>query len=156
MRVLQADLLELAGNNEFDIIVHGCNCFNKFESGIARMIKNKYPAAYEADRETKEADIDKLGTYSFCEQDGLLIINAYTQYWINYISNDIFNYDAFKRILNTLQVTYPSKRYGFPMIGCGLANGDIDKIISMIYEFSIDIESQGGSVTIARSIIKNN
>jgi O-acetyl-ADP-ribose deacetylase (regulator of RNase III) len=42
---INGNLLKLAENGQFDIIMHGCNCFNTFGSGIAKSIKLSFPTA---------------------------------------------------------------------------------------------------------------
>ena len=39
-------------------------------------------------------------------------------------------------------------RYGFPLIGMGLAGGDKERIMKILEDFASEIESNGGSVTI--------
>ena len=47
----KGNLIDLAEAGEFNIIVHGCNCFETMGSGIAREIHDRYPAAFDADVE---------------------------------------------------------------------------------------------------------
>ena len=51
-------------NNEVDIILHGCNCFNTMGAGIAAQIASNFPDAKLADDETLRGDAGKLGTYT--------------------------------------------------------------------------------------------
>ena len=39
MKTIQGNLIHLAQNGEFDLIVHGCNCFCTMGAGIAKGIK---------------------------------------------------------------------------------------------------------------------
>mmetsp|Transcript_48489 Transcript_48489/g.117305 ORF Transcript_48489/g.117305 Transcript_48489/m.117305 type:complete len:196 (+) Transcript_48489:130-717(+) len=64
MKVVHGDLLKLAMNGEFDVIVHGCNCFCQMGAGIARSIRHKFPQAYIEDIQTIKGDKSKLGTYT--------------------------------------------------------------------------------------------
>jgi O-acetyl-ADP-ribose deacetylase (regulator of RNase III) len=136
-RLLNGDLLDLAESGEFDCIVHGCNCFNTMGAGIARQIKERFPDAYNADQITTAGDKLKLGAYSVGRgNDDFMIVNAYTQYGFK-ATDDVFEYAAFQRILDTLLVDFAEDtRFGFPLIGCGLAGGDEKRILSMIAEFS--------------------
>jgi O-acetyl-ADP-ribose deacetylase (regulator of RNase III) len=52
MKVVTGDLLKLALEGHFDVIVHGCNCQCAMGAGIALSIKNQFPEAYEADLRT--------------------------------------------------------------------------------------------------------
>jgi len=65
MKYAKGDLLKMAEEGKFDVIVHGCNCFNTMGAGIARQIARRFPEAYAADCETIASDISKLGTFSF-------------------------------------------------------------------------------------------
>jgi O-acetyl-ADP-ribose deacetylase (regulator of RNase III) len=119
-------------------------------SGIARQIREQFPHAYEADKTTVSGDRSKLGTYTVALGKRFNIINAYTQYGFNRggTNNDMFEYEAFQNILDTLVKEYPGCRFGFPMIGCGLAGGDASRIIPMLENFAEKIESTGGTATL--------
>ena len=64
MKVVEGDLLKLAIEGVFDVIVHGCNCQCVMGAGIAKAIKKVFPDAYAADRETAKGEREKLGTIS--------------------------------------------------------------------------------------------
>lgn len=149
MKTVKGNLIDLAEAGEFDIIVHGCNCFNLMGGGIAREIRARYPGAYEADCQTTAGDREKLGTYTRFNTGEFIIVNAYTQFQISR-GDDVFEYEAFLKILQTLSTQYPGKRFGFPMIGAGLAGGDWAKIHEMIRIFHDAIENFGGSATVVQ------
>ena len=133
MKTMKGDLLALAEQEVFEVIIHGCNCFNHMGAGVAAQIKRKFPEAYKADCETKKGDRKKLGTYSFVKLDKLTIINAYTQY--RYASNGVhLNYEALRKVFRKIKNDFSGKRIGYPMIGAGLAGGDWDKIKVIIDE----------------------
>lgn len=151
MKTIKGNLIDLAEHGEFDIIVQGCNCFETMGSGIAKEIKKRYPAAYDADVKYSSAgDYHKLGDYSVMLGKQFNIINAYTQYGFRTggEDGDVFEYDSFKLILQKLAHEWPNSRYGFPKIGCGLAGGDEISIMGMIEDFSRVIGKTGGSVTV--------
>ena len=166
MKIVKGNLLDLAEAGEFDIIVQGCNCHCTMGSGIAREIRERYPQTYMADLSTKQGDYNKLGNYTMALSSNILpssfnfdestfvIINAYTQYNFNgsgvngQVFNDVFEYDSFKLILQKLAHEYPISRFGFPMIGMGLAGGNKVKIMGMLAEFSLKIAETGGSFTL--------
>jgi len=62
MKEITGDLLALALQGQFDVIVHGCNCFCTMGAGIAKTIKKQFPEAYVADQNTQPADHTKLGS----------------------------------------------------------------------------------------------
>lgn len=148
MNLVQGNLIEIAKRNEVDIIVHGCNCFNTMGAGIAASIAKEFPDAYNADQETVRGDAGKLGSYTIGLHGRLVIINAYTQYGTSRDGKDVFEYTAFERVLDKLAHRFSSYRFGFPMIGMGLAGGDPERIISMMDKFSETVTRKGGLVTL--------
>jgi len=150
LKKIKGDLLAMGEAGEFDVIVHGCNCFNTMGAGIARQIREKYPQAYQADLETVAGDYNKLGNFTKSATDKFVIINAYTQYNFNKndSKDDLFEYISFAMILQKLANTAGDCRFGFPYIGMGLAGGDPVKIITLLEHFSASVEEKGGSATL--------
>jgi O-acetyl-ADP-ribose deacetylase (regulator of RNase III) len=149
----KGDLLAMAEQGKFDIIVQGCNCFCTMGSGIARQIREEYPQAYEADLDTEPGDILKLGNFTSCVAGDVaefIIVNAYTQYGFNKAgeSSDVFEYTSFELILQKLAHVYGDRDFGFPYIGMGLAGGDKQHIIGLLGWFTDLVEAKGGSVTL--------
>lgn len=143
----KGNLLDLAEAGEFDVIVHGCNCFNTMGGGIAREIAERYPSAARVDRNTIYGDYNKLGTWTEVDTGQFKIINAYTQYNMSR-GHDVFQYAAFELILQKLLYVYGKKRIGLPYIGMGLAGGNKNDIIEMIEGFAYFVDDSGGSVTL--------
>jgi O-acetyl-ADP-ribose deacetylase (regulator of RNase III) len=148
MNVVKGDLLELGKLNKFDIIMHGCNCFNTMGGGIALQIANRFPDAKLADDETVRGDAGKLGTYTIGMDGRLVILNCYTQYSISRDGRDVFEYLAFERVLDRIALRFGKWRIGLPLIGMGLAGGDPERIVPMIERFAQNMERQGGSATL--------
>ena len=147
----KGNLIDLAEQGQFNIIVQGCNCWNKMGSGIAKEIRLRYPAAAEVDSATKAGDRFKLGNYTVMLGKQFNIVNAYTQYNISF-GADVFEYEAFGTILDKLLEQYPGCRFGFPMIGMGLARGDEKRIIPMIEQFALNVEATGGTATLVQYV----
>ena len=158
----KGNLLDLAEQGNFDIIVHGCNCHITMGSGIAKEIRERYPDAYKADYQymmdedgRRYPPVFKLGNYSKAAVYGsgrtlFTIINAYTQLDYNKKDEefiDRFEYESFYLILKKLETLGPVK-FGFPYIGMGLAGGDKDRIIAMLEDFAEKVTAKGGSVTL--------
>jgi O-acetyl-ADP-ribose deacetylase (regulator of RNase III) len=121
-KVMYGNLLNMAKSGAFDVIVHGCNCHCNFGAGLAKDVKEMWPAAYAADLATKKADRSKMGTFSFAEVDGLTIVNLYTQY--NYTRDKVdVEYEFMKAGFEKVKEAFSGKRIGLPMIGAGLAKG---------------------------------
>jgi len=148
---IKGDLITMAFDRQFDVIVHGCNCFNTMGSGIAKQIRGRCEPAWIVDQQSEWGDYNKLGNYTHAEiiipatdsspASSFTVINAYTQYNINVSGarRDVFEYNSFQLILQKLSFIYRmhvGMRFGFPYIGMGLACGDKTRIINMIEEFA--------------------
>lgn len=132
MKIVEGDLIELAKQGHFDVIVHGCNCFHTMNSGIAKQIRENFPNAYLADLDTLKRE-NKLGTYSKAVTGELTILNAYTQYKYGRDKNVVYaDYSAIAQVFKSIAKHFPDKRIGYPMIGAGLANGDWNVISEII------------------------
>ena len=148
MNIVKGDLLAMGKNNEFDIIIHGCNCFNTMGAGIAAQIAQQFPDARMADDETVRGDVGKLGSYTVGMHGRLVILNCYTQYGTSTEGRDVFEYLAFERVLDKITARFGKWRIGLPMIGMGLAGGDPERIIPLITRFAERMEALGGSATL--------
>ena len=148
----KGNLIDLAEDGKFDVIIHGCNCFNTMGGGIAREIRQRYPSAAGVDSLTEAGDIMKLGnwtktTIDMPEGHQFTILNAYTQFTMS-SGEDVFEYDSFGCIIRKAIRLYPTRRIGLPHIGMGLAGGDKDIIMSYIEYFAEAQAKSGGSVTL--------
>ncbi len=144
----KGNLIDMAENGDFDIIVHGCNCQNTMGSGIAKEIRERYPQAYSADNCYFAEPVNKLHNFSSFYTGKFLIINAYTQ--LNFMPRgvDHFHYESFETILKKIVLLYGDRRIGFPYIGMGLAGGNGFRIQNMLEAFTAKIEEKGGTVTL--------
>lgn len=149
----KGNLLDLAEAGEFDVVVHGCNCFNTMGGGIARQIRERYREVADVDSLTVRGNYNKLGNWTSEEvlrKNGLgefTVVNAYTQYNMS-TGEDVFEYTAFELILQKLAHLYGTKRFGFPHIGMGLAGGNKERIMAMLENFAKKVSAQGGTVTL--------
>ena len=149
MNTIKGDLLVLAKEGKFDIIVQGCNCQNVMGAGIAKQIKEQFPDAWIADQQTLKGDKNKLGHYSIGMGGRLVIINAYTQYnTASRAGEDMFDYHACYEVLLKISERFGKWRIGLPMIGMGLAGGDPVRIMAMLEDFAQRMSAQGGSATV--------
>jgi O-acetyl-ADP-ribose deacetylase (regulator of RNase III) len=132
MKFVNGDLIELAKQGKFDVIIHGCNCFNTMGAGIAKNIKKIWPVSYMEDYKTIKGDKNKLGTYTMVNVGNLIIVNAYTQY--KYGANQDYetNYKAIQSVFKKIKTDFTGKKIGFPKIGAGLAGGDWSIISNII------------------------
>ena len=99
MNMIKGDLVKLALKGDFDVIVHGCNCFCTMGAGIAVAIKKTFPEAYKADLDTTKGSREKLGSYSSAtvkrEGHQITVVNAYTQFHYSGKGNKV-DYSAMK------------------------------------------------------------
>ncbi|MCG7520758.1 macro domain-containing protein [Ruegeria sp. Ofav3-42] len=135
MPTIKGDLIQLALDGEFDVIVHGCNCFHAMGAGIARVIAAEFPDALVADKQTEYGVRSKLGTVSTASVSrgttSFVIVNAYTQFhWGG--PGRLVDYDAISACFNMIARGFPTARIGYPMIGAGLAGGDWAEIAPRI------------------------
>lgn len=86
-------------------IIHSANCFHTMGSGIARLIREKYPEAYDADLKSgTKGDSHRLGTFSVTHvlKEDKYVFNLYGQY--NYGAMARFtSYDAVDRGLRKIE-----------------------------------------------------
>lgn len=128
MKEVNGNLIDLALEGNFDIIIQGCNCFNTFGRGLAKEIKERLPQVYAVDCKTKKGDMNKLGNYSSCvinteEGDDFMVLNCYTQYvWDS--STKPLDYEALTLCLRKINHEFKGHIIGVPLIGAGLAGGD--------------------------------
>jgi len=137
MNIIHGDLLKLALDGQFDVIVHGCNCQCTMGKGIALSIKQQFPEAYEADQKTVKGDPGKLGTFTAVtvvrEPARFTVINAYTQFDFRG-AGTLADYDAIRSVFRQISQRFPNERIGYPKIGAGLAKGDWNRIAAIIDE----------------------
>lgn len=148
MKYVKGNLIEMAKEGNFGIIVHGCNCQTTMCSGIALSIKNEFPKAFLIDQVTTKGDKNKLGKFTQAYIDGkyngrnysFTLINAYTQYNYGSAGGQYVDYDALRDVFTQIKLLYDTNphsptRIGIPKIGAGRAGGDwgiIEKIIDEI------------------------
>jgi len=138
MKTIDGDLIKLAISGEFDIIIHGCNCFHTMSDGIAKQISEEFPEAYEIDKRTGYGDLDKMGKISSVVTRGVRIINAYIQFNPG-TENDSILYDSIEKCFKQIAFLFQGKRIGIPKIGSGIVGGDwetIENIISEIMKYN--------------------
>lgn len=138
MNIVQGNLIDLALQGRFDVIMHVCNCFHTMGAGIAAAIRETWPEAYEADvDQTRYGDIKKLGGYSaalveVAKGKRLTILNLYSQYDFGGRERNL-HYGALECCLMKVAHLYKNRSIGLPyMMGCGLAGGSWDIVSKII------------------------
>jgi len=137
MNYVEGDLIALALEGDFDVIVHGCNCFCTMEAGIALAIQKEFPEAYAADLVTAKGDHHKLGTFSHTsvlrDDHEITIINGYTQFHFQG-EGILVDYEAVRSLFKQIRLQFHGKRIAYPKIGAGLAGGNWKRIAEIINE----------------------
>lgn len=142
MKKVTGDLVALALDGEFDVIVHGCNCRRVMGAGVAAELRRVFPEVYALDRLTREGS-SKLGEITTVVTHrihgnttrGLAIVNAYTQ---DRYGTDEKHLD--ERALSSCLVRVDNLfgggalRIGMPLIGCGRAGGDWATLKRVMHE----------------------
>jgi len=141
IKVIEGDLL-LA---EEDIIGHQVNCQGVMGSGVAKLLKEKYPVMYSSYLEyCKEKTPEQLlGKLQIVPAGGKAVANLFGQLKFGRSKTVYTDYDALKQALNILK-SYAKERglsVALPYnIGCGLANGSWDIVEKIIKEAFDDYE----------------
>lgn len=137
MNTKKGDLIQLAIEGEFDVIVHGCNCFCAMGAGIAKTIKQNFPEAYQADLNTIKGDKSKLGEITWSKSKTksgeLIVVNGYTQFHWKGRGRKV-DYEAVRLVFKNVKKNFSGLKIGYPAIGAGLAGGDWEVISKIIEE----------------------
>ena len=139
------------------ILVHGCNCQGVMGSGIAHSIRNRWPAVYDEYKRRHLAaglfpgDVCFVGHAQLLDSipilsrhihgttsqlpPRLVVANAMTQFEFGRDSTRIYvDYDAVSAAFARIAIVARDSGLPihFPLIGCGLANGQWAKVAQCI------------------------
>lgn len=120
------------------IIAHGCNCRGVMGSGVAAIVRRKYPDAYERYIAEYQQYGLELGDVQLVAID-----DEGTQFIANCMTQDNFGtdrrqvdyeavYNSFER-LKELAYQHDISDIAMPQIGCGLAGGDWSIVEAMLH-----------------------
>lgn len=126
-------------------IVHGCNAQGVMGSGVAKLIRDAYPQAYNDYVATYRDQGERLdlGQTIWVNTAPHAIINAVTQDRYGRDENVVYaDYDAIRKAFRTINEYAVREKTGFnkvtavalPLIGAGLANGRWSIIAKIIEE----------------------
>ena len=137
-REIEGDLIRLAVWGEFDVISHGCNCYCHMGAGIAPQMARAFGAdMFPKEKKKFKADINKLGQIDYRKlplagDKSLIVVNSYTQFGHGKNHEDgvskPLDYIALIMCMKKINHLFKGKKIGLPMIGCGLAGGDWNRV----------------------------
>lgn len=123
-----------------DIIAQGCNCKGVMGSGVAKILREKWPSVYGAYLAQKHYVGLKLGNVDFVQvEPDKIVANCLTQK--DYLPRGICHAD-YKAILSCMlkvkeYAIKNNKSIAIPKIGAGLAGGDwktIENILKEVFD----------------------
>lgn len=154
---VSGNIISLAKEGDFDVVVQGCNCFCTQGSGLAPQFVQAYKSdTFKMENVNYKGDINKLGTIDYeqlhLEDDSwvkypddngawvvhsMYVVNAYTQYkyGANHADGDKkpVDYEAITLCMRKINKIFKGLRIGLPgVIGCGLAGGSPDIVLDII------------------------
>lgn len=143
IKTVKGNIFELAPKENCIAIAHGCNTFNNFGAGIAKIILELYPEAYEADTVAHKLSQNGLGFISnaYVSKSDFYLINCYTQNtlgWNHQHDAPPVDYTAIYRCFLKINTWYKSLKNSnnrpvcIPAIGAGLAKGNLEIIKQLI------------------------
>jgi len=115
---IKGDLIKLSRTGEFDVIVHGCNCFCTQKAGLApQMVKAFSTDSLPMEDDNYNGDINKLGTIDWGviprEQEFKDLIESYNIDIIHKTFYEILKKHDVDGIINGLIVVNAYTQYGF-------------------------------------------
>jgi O-acetyl-ADP-ribose deacetylase (regulator of RNase III) len=135
---VKGDLLQ----TEIKHIIHGCNSKGVMGSGVAKVLREKYPRAYQDYNDAYNSYGLELGDVIVSVQDdGKVIHNAITQRDYGRDPSRVYvSYWAIAEVFRKIN-QWGVGEIAMPKIGAGLANGDWNVISAIIENTMIDTKS---------------
>ena len=131
----------MALSGAFDVVVHGCNCMCVQRRGLAKQMNEAFGTnnqfCFPLEARKYKGDYNKLGNIQYNRRNGVVIVNAYTQYSFGTQKRHL-DYLALALCLKKINKLFWSKHIGIPQIGCGLAGGDWKVVSRMIKRYLKD------------------
>lgn len=122
-------------STEIKYIGHGCNCQGIMGSGVAKIVKEKYPEAFNVYKNRWNTSGLSLGDVIWVDTNGKTILNIMTQQNYGRTSNRFTSYDAIADAMEKINdyfYTVQGGELALPMIGAGLGNGSWEVISAII------------------------
>ncbi len=126
-------------STDIELILHGCNSKGVMGSGVAKIVREMHPTAYEQYTVWCSKGF-RLGQYLAVPSNSKVIINAVTQQNYGKAAEQLgpnairyVSYDAVAEIMHALNKAYTGSTIAMPTIGAALGGGDW-AVISAIIE----------------------
>lgn len=133
INVIYGNIIDRIKQKDIEVVIHGANCFHTMGSGVARALDTHTKGALlTADIDNSlYGDINKLGEYTIAEYDGVSYYNLYSQH--TYGRDGVMvHWDSVEKGLISIFKANAGERTLIPLIGCGLAGGDIEDFADVI------------------------
>jgi len=146
---VNGNIVTLAEEGHFDVVVHGCNCFCVMGAGLAPQMARAFGAdKFALEQPRFKGVINKLGMidYEYRDVPGrkLAVVNAYTQYGFgrNHANGteSPVDYEAIQMAFRKMNHIFKGKTIGVPQIGCGLAGGSWSIVRKLIHAELADMK----------------
>ena len=135
----KGDLLSV----ESGIIAHGCNCQGVMGSGVAKLIKDKYPSAYRIYKYQEQTSGLKLSAVQLVMvDDSLYVANLMTHQFYGRDGKRYVSYDAIDEYLDNLLARSGKMQVNIPRIGAGLGGGEWEVISEIIHAQEINHQKE--------------
>ena len=132
VKIIDGDLFSASSR----YICHQVNCRGRMGSGIAKVIRDKFPEAFEKYKEECKKGAC-LGHVQYVLSNGKIIINMFAQDGYGYDGARYTDYDAFMNCLLEIKSAVPNGATIAMLykIGCGLGGGAWNTIYGFIENF---------------------
>ena len=158
MNIIQGDLIQLALQGEFDVIAHGCNCFCRQASGIAKQMVRHFhtnmPHLFDLESKEYIGDINKLGQIQFAQGDVWAGLNGNSSIWDQYHNRLDYQNNPDYEMIRVLTVVncYTQYRYGdkshrdYPFINYRALGLCLEKINYLFSDRGVGLPLIGGGL----------
>lgn len=118
------------------VLVHGCNAQHVMGSGVAAIVRECYPEAYQAYMDTPTL---ALGSIIPVTVDGnKILVNAITQEFYGRSGGPYASLEAIKQAMTHVRNVFPDMKIIIPEIGCGLGGLKTTDVFPMLEELFND------------------
>ena len=130
IRIVSGDLFK----TKAEYICHQVNCQGRMGSGVAKIVRSRFPEAFEKYKKVCSEGKARLGLTQYVVSKGKVIVNMFAQERYGYDGGRYTSYKAFAMCLEDIHRSVPKdSTIAMPYkIGCGLGGGNWDIIYEMI------------------------